>query len=310
MQAGDAVLMSGASGAVGLAIRASLQARGVRVVQLVRGTPRGDDQIQWNPQAATPVADVQALNGMSAAIHLSGANLSGHRWTSAYKRELFVSRVHSTHALAVLLAGLTRPPRTLVVASAVGIYGNRGEEILDERSAPGEGFLADLCLHWEEAARPAAGAGMRVVHTRFGIVLDKNSGALKKMLPLFRAGLGGRLGSGNQWMSWVSLADLVRATEFMLATDALQGAVNVTAPNPVTNREFTHVLARHLRRPAILPAPALALKLAFGKMADEALLASTRAMPSELLKAGFQFRHSTLDAALEGVLGREQTRAR
>jgi uncharacterized protein len=211
--------------------------------------------------------------------------------------------VDSTHALAKMLAGLHKPPQTLVVASAVGIYGNRGEEVLDEASAPGEGFLAQLCRAWEEAARPAAEAGIRVVHARFGVVVGRGPGALEKMLPVFRLGLGGRLGSGQQWMSWISLEDTVSALRFALETRSLAGPVNVAAPNAVRNVEFTAAMSRQLHRPALLPVPAFALRLAFGQMADEALLASIRVVPSKLRAAGFEFAHPTVDQALAAALG-------
>ena len=197
---------------------------------------------------------------------------------------------------------IARATGALVVASAVGIYGDRGDEVVNESSAPGGGFLADLCGQWEEAARPAKNAGIRVVHARFGVVLGRGPGALGKMLPVFRAGLGGRLGSGKQWMSWVSLEDVVAAIEFVLETPALVGPVNVTSPHPATNAEFTRALARQLHRPAMLPAPAFALRLALGEMADEALLASTRAVPAKLMGAGFEFARPTIEAALAAAL--------
>ena len=215
---------------------------------------------------------------------------------------MWKSRVETTRALAETLAGLAQPPATLVVASATGVYGDRGDEWLDESSAPGSGFLAELCREWEAAARPAAEAGIRVLHTRFGVVLGAGAGALAKMLPLFRLGLGGRLGSGRQWMSWVSLADVVEAILFVLDTANLAGAVNVTAPQPVTNAAFTKALAQAVHRPAMIPAPAFALRIALGEMADEALLASARVAPARLLAAGFQFQHATIEEALAAAL--------
>ncbi len=298
------VIASGASGMLGAALRHALTEHGMRVLQLVRGTPTQEGQVCWNPKAQPAVEDPAKLDGCSAAIHLSGSNVAGHRWTEAYRREISASRVESTRALAMLLAGLQRPPRTFLAASAVGIYGDRSDELLDESSVTGEGFLAEVCREWEAAAEPAVKAGIRVVHLRFGVALDAESGALAKMAPMFRLGLGGRLGSGRQWMSWVSLDDIVAAAMFALKTPQLVGAVNVTAPHPVTNTEFTRALARHLRRPAVLPAPAFALRIALGPMADEALLASQRAVPSKLLAAGFQFMHPTVDEALAALLGR------
>jgi uncharacterized protein (TIGR01777 family) len=297
-EAGRRFLLSGASGMVGSALRAELDAREARVIQLVRGVPRGTAELRWDPAAAVPMADSGPIEGLDAAIHLSGANLSARRWTPAYRREMFASRVDSTHTLARLLAGLRLPPRTMLVASAVGIYGDRGDEVLDENSAPGEGFLAGLCREWEAAAAPAAAAGVRVVHMRFGVVLAAKDGALGMMLPLFRLGLGGRLGSGKQWISWISLTDLVSAVLFLLESATLHGAVNLTAPEPVMNSEFTATLARLLHRPAVLPAPAFALRLALGPMADETLLSSTRVMPRKLLDAGFRFAQPTIEEAL------------
>jgi hypothetical protein len=212
------------------------------------------------------------------------------------------SRVDSTRALVTLLVGLRRPPRALLVASAIGIYGDRGDEILDESSAPGQGFLAGLCREWEAAATPAAQAGVRVVHMRFGVVLAPGAAALAMTLPVFRLGLGGRLGSGKQWMSWISLSDLVAAVLFLLESPSLRGPVNLAAPHPVPNSEFTHTLARLLHRPAVLPAPAFALRLVLGPTADEALLSSTRVRPDKLLNAGFCFTQSTIEAALNSAL--------
>jgi hypothetical protein len=297
------IVLSGASGMLGMALRRRLGELRVPIVQLVRGAPSKDGQVSWNPEATPAIADPSALEGCSAAIHLSGASVAAHRWTAAYRRELTASRVDSTHALAAILAGLRKPPQTLVVASAVGIYGDRSDEVLDETSAPGAGFLAEVCQEWEEAASPALDAGMRVVHARFGVVLGRGPGALEKMLPVFRLGLGGPLGSGRQWMSWVSLEDAVAAILFALETTSLAGAVNVVSPNAVRNAEFTRALARQVHRPAVLPVPAFALRIALGQMADEALLASARVVPAELRSAGFEFARPTVDEALAAALG-------
>jgi uncharacterized protein (TIGR01777 family) len=271
-------------------------------LQLVRGPALASNQLTWNPVGTPAIADQASLEGCTAAIHLSGASVAARRWTPAYRSEMTSSRVESTRTVANLLAGLRRPPQSVLVASAVGIYGDRGEELLDEGSAPGKGFLAGVCEQWEAAARPAVEAGIRVVHLRFGVVLGPGRGALAQMLPVFRLGLGGRLGSGRQWMSWISLADAIEAIVFALQTPALAGPVNLTAPNPITNAEFTRALGRQLRRPAMLPAPAFALRVAFGQMADEALLASVRAVPKKLLASGFNFTHPKLDAALGAAL--------
>ncbi len=296
------VVLSGASGMLGGSLRRALEALGIPTLQLVRSATALQGQLAWNPAVKPALADPAALEGCAAAVHLSGANVAGHRWTASYRREMISSRVDSTRALASLLAGLRNPPRTLLVASAVGFYGDRGDELLDETSPPGKGFLAGLCGQWEAAAQPAVEAGIRVVHLRLGVVLGPGPGALARMLPHFRLGFGGRLGNGRQWMSWISLEDAIRAVLFALETPALDGPVNLTAPHPVTNAEFTHELARQLRRPAFLPAPAFALRLALGQMADEALLASARAVPSRLLAAGFRFAHPTVDKALAATL--------
>lgn len=295
------VVLSGASGMLGTALRQALAARSVPVLQLVRRPAAAEGELEWNPSQVPAIAGPDALEGIGAAIHLSGANVAGHRWTDAYKREMMASRVNSTNALAALLANLSRPPKALLVASAVGIYGNRGDEALDESSTLGTGYLAKLCGQWETAAQPAREAGIRVVQLRFGVVIGRG-GALARMMPVFRLGLGGPLGSGKQWMSWISLDDLVAAILFALDTPGLAGPVNLTAPNPVTNAEFTRALARQLHRPAIFPAPAFALRLALGQMADEALLASARALPVKLTAAGFEFTHPTIQQALAAAL--------
>ncbi len=295
-------LFSGASGMLGTALRRALVARGNRPLQLVRGAVAAENQIAWNPASIPPVQNTGQLEGCAAAIHLSGANVAGRRWTHSYKQELLASRVDSTRALANLLAALRQPPKVMLVASAIGFYGNRGDDLLDETSAPGTSFFADVCQQWEAAARPAVEAGIRVVHLRFGVVLAPGEGALAKMLPPFRLGLGGKLGSGLQWMSWIGLADTVAAVLFLLDTPSLAGPVNLTAPGPVTNAQFTQALARQLKRPAIFPVPAFALRLAFGQMADEALLYSARVLPGKLLDAGFRFSLPAVDEALAAAL--------
>lgn len=300
-------LLSGASGTIGSALKQALETRNMPVLQLVRAAPNCTCQLQWNPGADRAVENPGKLDELSAAIHLGGANLAAHRWTEAYKREIFSSRVDSTRAIARLLAGLRHPPQTLLAASAYGIYGNRGDEMLDENSAPGSGFLADTCQQWEDAAQPAVDAGIRVVYLRFGVVLGPGPGALAKMLPIFRLGLGGPLGSGRQWMSWISLADAIAAIVFALRTPSLAGPVNMTAPNPVTNRHFTRALGGILNRPAFLPAPAFALRLALGPMADEVLLSSARVFPSRLTVAGFQFIHRFVEEALAAAVVRANT---
>jgi uncharacterized protein (TIGR01777 family) len=299
-------LLSGASGMLGVALRRTLSSHNFSTLQLVRRPAASDAEIQWNPTAIPAITDATQLENLTAAIHLSGSNVAAHRWTPAYKREIASSRIDSTFTLATTLARLRQPPRALLVASATGIYGNRGDQLLDEISAPGSGFLADLCRQWETAAQPAVDAGIRVVHLRFGVVFGPSSkshpGALGKMLPILRLGLGGPLGSGSQWMSWISLHDAVAAILFVLQTPSLAGPVNLTAPNPVTNAEFTRTLARQLHRPAFFRAPAFALRIALGEMADEALLSSARALPAKLTAAGFQFAYPTIDLCLAAAL--------
>jgi len=294
---------------LGSAIVAAIQRRGMRVLRLVRRDARDSDELRWNPAAGQirDQLDPGQLEGISAAVHLSGASVASRRWTAAYKREMVQSRVGTTRVLSEALARLKSPPRVFVTASAVGFYGDRGDEILDEDSAAGAGFFPELCAEWEQATRPAENAGIRVVHLRFGMVIGPDGGAMARLAPIFRLGLGGRLGSGRQWMSWVSEADAVSAVLFALgASNAgdiqLSGPVNVVAPEPVTNAAFTRDLGHALHRPAVLPAPAFAMRLAFGEMADAALLASTRALPKRLLAAGFVFAHPTLPEALAAAL--------
>jgi uncharacterized protein len=273
------------------------------MVTLHRGPTQGTstDEV-WDPYAARPMNHPQAIEGTTAAVHLSGVNVAGRRWTSAYRREILESRVTPTHALATLLTELKAKPAVLVCASAIGIYGNRGDEVLTETSLPGSGFLPEVCVAWERATQPASDAGIRVVHVRFGVVLSPEGGALAQMLPLFRALLGGRLGSGRQWLSWVALPDAIRAIEFALQTASLSGPVNVVAPNPITNVEFTRALGRSLNRPTLLPAPGFALRLAFGEMAPATILASERVLPDRLSAAGFHFEYPEIEAALRAVL--------
>ncbi len=296
------IILSGASGMLGAALHRALTAKGISTLQLLRRVPSAEGQLQWNPAADRPLENLARLEGSAAAIHLSGASVAAHRWTNAYRRELTASRVDSTNRLARLLASLHQPPKALLVASAIGIYGDRGDEVLEETSPPGSGFLADLCRQWEAAAAPAAQAGIRVIHLRFGVVLGPGHGALQQMLPPFRLGLGARLGSGRQWMSWVALADVVAAILFALESPGMSGPLNVTAPNPVTNAEFTRALGRQLRRPAFLAVPAFAVRMMFGQMADEALLASARVHPVKLQAAGFRFALPEIDVALKAAL--------
>ena len=275
------------------------------MLSLVRHASQRGDELEWKPEAGK-FPETQALEGVDAVIHLSGANVSSHRWSRKYKREIVESRVTTTRVLAEALARLKRKPSVLITASAVGYYGNRGDEILQEDSPAGNGFFPELCEAWEQAAQAAEDAGIRVVHLRFGIVISRSGGALGQMLPLFKAGLGGKLGNGRQWMSWVSEADVVGATLFVLNNNGrgvnLAGPVNVVAPQAVTNAQFTRELGRVLRRPTLMTAPAFALRLAFGEMANEALLASAHAVPHKLISAGYVFRHPRLTDSLHEAL--------
>ncbi len=290
------VLVTGSSGLIGTSLIRSLGAKRISTISLQR-TP-GPGRVVWDPYASSPMSDPGQLAGTTAAVHLSGANVSARRWSVAYKQEIEDSRTKPTFALSTLLAGLTERPSVLVCASAIGIYGDRGDEELTEASSPGSGFLARVCVDWEAATRPASEAGIRVVHLRFGVVLAPQGGALKKMLPVFRLGLGGPLGSGRQWISWIALADVIGAIEFALQTPQLAGAVNVVAPQPVTNLEFTRSLGRALHRPAVLPVPSFALRMAFGEMAEATILASQRVSPTRLTAQGFSFAQPMLDAVL------------
>lgn len=306
-----ACLLTGGSGMIGQALAGALEAGGQVVVQAVRGSRPGGNprrSIPWDPQAATAFADPAALEGLDAVVHLSGANVAAHRWTEAYKREILTSRTESTLALARTLATLRPPPAVLLSASATGFYGDRGNEVLNEASMPGGDFLAQTCRAWEAATAVAEAAGIRVIHLRLGVVLSARGGALGKVLPLFRAGLGGRLGSGRQWMSWIAIDDAVGAIVHLLGlgpagAGSPRGAVNCVAPYPVTNAEYTGALAQVLHRPAVLPAPAFALRLALGEMADVAVLSSCRALPEALVQSGFCFRFPRIGPALEHLLG-------
>jgi uncharacterized protein (TIGR01777 family) len=294
------ILLTGSSGLIGNSLVRTLRQNRISTFRLHRNLSTGDEGL-WDPYAAKPVHRPEVLEGITAAVHLSGANVAG-RWTSSYKRKILESRVTPTRALATLLAGLRSKPAVLVSASAIGIYGGRGDEVLTEVSAAGSGFLPEVCVAWENATQPATDAGIRVVHLRFGVVLSPAGGALAQMLPVFRAGLGGRLGSGRQWISWIALPDVTRAIMFALQTPSLSGPVNVVAPNPVTNLEFTRALGGVLHRPTLVPVPSFALRLAFGEMAEATILESERVMPDRLTAAGFHFEYPDLEAGLRAVL--------
>ncbi|MGI8923488.1 MAG: TIGR01777 family oxidoreductase [Fimbriimonadales bacterium] len=292
------VVMSGASGLIGAALAEALASDGHEVVPLVR-RQAGPGEARWDPENG--YVDLEGVRGVHAAVHLAGENVVG-RWTAAKKQRILRSRQQGTRTLAEALTGLDPRPRVLLSASGVNYYGDRGDEVLTEKSAPGEGFLAGVCREWEAATAPATSAGIRVANLRLGVVLSGKGGAIAKMRLPFGLGLGGRIGSGRQWMSWIALDDAVAAFRHALSADTLSGPVNTTSPNPVTNAEFTRTLARALRRPTFLAVPAFALRIAFGQMADESLLSSVRAVPLSLLESGFQFRYPSLDAALRHVL--------
>ena len=291
------VLISGVTGLIGSAVRALLVAEGHPVVGLTRRQPPGEGMIAWNPPGGA--LDAGRLAGFDAVVHLAGENI-GSRWTAARKQEIRSSRVDGTRLLCERLA--SAPPQVLVCASAIGYYGDRGDEVLTEESAPGQGFLAEVCREWEAATEPARQRGIRVVNLRIGVVLSPEGGALPKMLTPFKLGMGGRVGSGHQYWSWVALDDVAGAIHHALLTESLSGPVNATAPNPVTNTEFTKVLGRVLGRPTVFPLPAAAARLMLGEAADELLLGSARILPKRLQESGYRFSHPDLESALRGML--------
>ena len=301
------ILISGSTGLIGSALTRSLEASGHSWVALSRQEVPGRSTVRWNPELGQ--IDLEALSSLApfdAVVHLAGENIAKDRWTADVKRRIRDSRVVGTYTLATALASLPQPPPAMISASAVGYYGNREGEDLSERSLPGDDFSATLCRDWEAATAPLEGVGARVVHTRIGIVMSTRGGALGKFLPIFRLGVGGPLGSGRQWMSWISLTDVVGAVEFLLSNRAIAGPVNITAPHPATNGEFAAALGKVLHRPAILPAPAFALRLILGReKADALLISGQRVLPRRLLDAGFVFRHPTLLEALQAEIAKD-----
>jgi hypothetical protein len=294
------ILVSGVSGPIGEALLPSLRSSGCTVVRLVRGTAAGDELISWDP--AVPLTP-QAVSGFDAVIHLAGEGVFG-RWTAEKKSKIRDSRVVGTFNLSSALAQTEEKPRVFISGSAIGYYGNRGEETLREESAPGAGFLAEVCQDWEEATTPAVQADIRTAHIRTGVVLSPKGGALGAMLPPFKMGLGGRTGSGQQWMSWIDVRDVVGAIHHILKNDLIQGAVNLVSPKPVRNAEFAKTLASVLSRPAIFPLPAAAVKFVFGQMGEEMLLGSQKVEASKLISTGYPFRYRELKASLESILRR------
>ena len=295
------VLISGATGLIGSALIPELEAGAHRVTRLTR-SPRSDGAVGWNPD--TGEIDASQLEGHDAVVHLAGESIAEGRWTPRKKARILDSRRRGTRLLAKTLAERPTPPKVMVSASAVGYYGDRGNELLREDSRPGSDFLAEVCQAWEAAADPARQAGIRVVHPRFGIVLSPKGGALGRTLPIFKLGGGGRIGSGRQWWSWVALDDVVGAILHALTNDSVEGPVNVGSPNPLTNSEYTRVLGKVLNRPTNFPFPAPAARLALGEVADALLLASQRMQPARLKETGYEFRYPELEGALGHLLGR------
>jgi uncharacterized protein (TIGR01777 family) len=301
------VIVTGSTGLVGRALVRSLLADGHGVTRLVRGDSQsfrapGTAAVRWDPERGE--IDAKALEGHDAAVHLAGESIAEGRWDDEKKRRILESRVKGTRLVAEALAGLDEKPRALVSASAVGFYGDRGDEVLSEESASGTDFLSEVCREWEKATLAASQARLRVVHVRIGVVLSAEGGALPKMLTPFKLGLGGRVGSGRQYMSWITLEDLVSVIRRAVEDETLRGAVNAVAPRPVTNEQFTKALGRVLGRPTVFAVPAFAARLAFGEMADALLLSGSRVEPARLSAAGFEFKHAEIEGALRAVLGK------
>src|SRR5215213_10376618 len=293
------VLISGATGLIGSALAQELKDGGHSITRLTR-SPKGENDVRWDPDAGTIDG---SLAGTEAVVHLAGESIAEGRWTASKKERIMESRKKGTRLLAEAIAGLPTPPRVMVSASAVGYYGDRGNELLREDSGPGSDFLAEVCKAWEAAADPAREAGIRVVHPRFGIVLSPKGGALGTTLPIFKLGGGGRIGSGRQWWSWVALDDVVGAIMHALEGDSVEGPANVGSPNPLTNAQYTRVLGKVLNRPTVFPLPAPAARLALGEVADALLLASQRMQPARLKETGYEFRYPELEGTLRHLLG-------
>jgi hypothetical protein len=295
------VLVSGSHGFIGSALLPRLRAEGHRVLRLVRGAPEGADDVRWDPDSDT--IDATALEGVDAVVHLAGAGIGDKKWTPARKQLVLESRTRGTGLLAHTLAGLAKPPRVLLSGSAVGYYGDRGSEELTEESGPGDDFLAQVCQAWEGATAPAAEAGIRVVHLRTGVVLARRGGALQRMLLPFKLGLGGRIASGEQYFSWIALDDHVGAMLHLLGAEFVSGPVNLTAPRPVTNSEFTKALGAAVHRPTVLPTPLFPLKAVYGsELVEHLLVKGQRVLPRVLESSGYEFVHPVLDDALRAVL--------
>jgi hypothetical protein len=296
------ILISGASGLVGTHLIPTLKAKGHEVFRLVRKTPQSADEIQWDAGKGFSESERVRLENFQSVVHLAGDNVASENWSEEKKRKIRDSRVVGTRVLVDALKSLQNPPPVLVSASAIGFYGDREDEILTEDSAKGRGFFPEVCDAWEMEAEKAEEFGARVVLPRIGVVLAKDGGALEKMLTPFKFGVGGRVGSGKQWMSWIVLEDLIRIIHFALENETLRGAINATAPNPATNEEFTKTFGRVLHRPTILPVPEFAVKLMFGEMGETLLLQGARVLPERLLENGFEFKYANLEDAMKAVL--------
>jgi uncharacterized protein (TIGR01777 family) len=296
------ILISGASGLVGTHLIPTLKAKGHEIFRLVRKTPKAADEIQWDSEKGFDEGERAKLENFDAVVHLAGDNVASENWSEEKKRKIRDSRVVGTRVLVDALKRAKNPPKIMVSASATGFYGSREDEILTEDSARGTGFLAEVCTAWENESIKAEEFGARVVMPRIGIVLTKDGGALEKMLTPFKFGVGGRIGSGKQWMSWIALEDLIRIIHFALENEALRGAVNATAPNPVTNEEFTRTFGKVLHRPTILPVPEFAIKLMFGEMGETLLLEGSRVLPKRLPENGFEFKFTNLEEAMKTAL--------
>nr|WSZ95672.1 TIGR01777 family oxidoreductase [Streptomyces sp. NBC_00857] len=292
------IAVTGSTGLIGSALVQSLRTDGHEVVRLVRHPARSADEVEWDP--ARQYVDARGLLGSEAVVHLAGAGIADHRWTEAYKREIRESRILGTAAIAEAVASLHTPPRVLVCGSAIGFYGDTGDRAVDESAPPGDGFLPSLCVDWEESASAAEEAGVRTVFARTGLVVSRRGGAWGRLFPLFRAGLGGRLGTGRQYWSFIALHDEVAALRHLIDAESVEGPVNLTAPTPVTNREVTAAMGRVLHRPTPFPVPAAALRAVLGDLSED-VLSSQRVLPTQLLETGFTFAFPTIEEAIRSA---------
>jgi len=299
------ILIGGSHGLVGTALIKSLETEGHEIFRLVRHAPTSKTEVEWSPDRYSIA--LARIEGFDAVVNLAGESIAEGSWTEDKKRRIRESRVKGTKLLGDALANLAVPPKIFVCASAIGYYGNRDDELLTETSAAGDDFLAKVCAEWEDATALATEKGIRVVNARFGVILDTNGGALKKMLPPFRMGVGGKVGSGKQWMSWIALDDVVGGIQFALANDSIRGPVNFVAPVPVTNAEFTKTLGKVLSRPTILPIPAFAIKFLFGEMGEALLLGGQRVAPERLVAGGYEFSYPQLEQALVHILAKPRS---